>query len=150
MEESKVIDIQEQPVKEENIVINEIDLAILRHMLENNFISPSRVTTVYELTETIKVDLGTGLKHVSRPSIYKSVTKLNKIECIYTGAKLGKTNRYFVSGIGAELFATYSRLTQEEKESIVKAYSAVMIEDDTGDWAKLYDKVMGHNKNGNN
>lgn len=125
------------------VVLSEIDLTIMRYMLENNYISPRILVSINTLTDEIEVDNGCGgFKKVTRTTIDNSVKKLLSLGYINMGAKLGRTNRYFISSDGAVAYYKNNQLSDVEKEILVNAYGATRIkQDNCKNWNDLFEEV---------
>lgn len=131
-----------------NFNLNEIDLSVMKFMLDNNYISPSRMITTSMLTDGVEIDDGNGgLRKVSKTSIQNSIKRLIQHKFIVAGAKLGRTNRYFISANGALSFYEMSELSLEEKRALVKVYGlTVTRKDNSGDWEELYKELYPNNE----
>ena len=123
--------------------LNEIDLSIMKFMLSNNYISPSRMVTTSMLTDGVEIDDGNGgLRKVSKTSIQNSIKRLVQQKFIVAGAKLGRTNRYFISANGALSFYEMNELSIEEKRALVKVYGLTVTKKDNSDnWEELYKEL---------
>lgn len=130
--------------KTTSLVLSEVDLTVMKYMLEHNYISPRILVSIDTLKEEVDFDDGCGgLKKVTRTTICNSIKKLLTLGYVNRGAKLGRTNRYFISADGAVAYYQNNQLSDEEKKILVTAYGLTREkEDNCSDWKSLFNEVM--------